>query len=119
MRYRMAICLLWCAAGLLWFASAPAHAFTGTELYQDCASAQKNSMEDLACISYVRGFIDGMVMARVGGKGFCPPERGILVDQGRRIAEKYLKDHPDDLYLEAGLVLGTAFIKAFPCGAKK
>jgi hypothetical protein len=109
----------WIAIGLLWFAVAPAHAFTGAQLYQECTKAPKNSMEDLACISYLRGFIDGMVMARAGGAGFCPPQHGILVDQGRQIAEKYLKDHPDDLHLEAGLVLGTAFIKAFPCASKK
>ena len=105
MRHWIAICLL--------LAATPAHALTGVQLYRNCIEAKQNSVQDLSCISYVRGFIDGMAM---GGKGhFCPPDIGISTDRGRLVAEKYLRDHLEDLHIDAGLLLGSAFTKAFPC----
>ena len=95
----------------------PAHALTGLELYQSCIGA-KDGAPDIACLSYVRGFIDGMAFGGPAGPYFCPPKDGIAADQGRLVAEKYLRDHPDSLYVEAGLLLGAAFLKAFPCEPK-
>jgi hypothetical protein len=75
----------------------------------------------VSCTSYIRGFIDGMV---VGGNveelhlKCCPPKDGISVEQGRLIVEKYLKDHPEKLNLEAGYVAAFAFVEAFPCPPK-
>jgi hypothetical protein len=40
---------------------------------------------------------------------------GLSVDQGRLIIEKYLKEHPESLHEEAGLVAGPALLDAFPC----
>lgn len=79
---------------------------------------QKLSTEDLICGFYVRGFIDGLMIgmsAQRLGPVICPPNEGISADQGRLIAEKYLRDHPEELHLEAGLELGKAFTIAFPC----
>jgi Rap1a immunity proteins len=98
-----------------------AHALTGTQLYQECLDKSKG-FQDLACLSYVRGFVDGMFMggavaAQFAGQ-YCPPKDGIDAIQARLIIEKYLRDHPENLHIEVGLLAGTALMAAFPCPPK-
>jgi hypothetical protein len=103
-------------AAVFSLASSEASAFSGADLYEFCTEG-KGSDQDLSCVSYVHGFIDGMIVGNAARKGewFCPPSAGISVEQGRLIAEKYLREHPESLHKEAGLLLMLAFVQAFPC----
>jgi hypothetical protein len=96
----------------------PANAWTGNLLYESCAE-NKGSAGDVACSAYVRGFLDGIGAGNAIAKNFpglyCPPKTGIEFTQGRLVIEKYLKEHPETLHLEAALILGVAMIEAFPC----
>jgi hypothetical protein len=96
-----------------------ANAFTGTELYRSC----QRGPADLSCVAYVRGFVDGMVIGKVVGLTvgltklpmFCPPNDGILLEQGRLIVEKFLRDHPERLHEQASFLAANALLDAFPC----
>jgi hypothetical protein len=93
-------------------------ALTGTQLYQECLD-KGNGMSEVACLAYVRGFVDGMFMGTTVTKKFagqyCPPKEGTDAIQARLIVEKYLREHPESLHVEAGLLVGTALLGAFPC----
>jgi len=97
------------------------HALPGTELYRSCHS-KEGSVGDFACVAYIHGFLDGLITGRMAGKQnpaiLCPPKDGISVDQSRLIVEKYMRDHPDELNKETGLVAASAMLDAFPCRAK-
>ena|ERR1700712_176412 len=95
-----------------------ATALSGAELYRKCS--QKNrKVSDISCIAYVRGFVDGMMIGTILGTEtrtvYCPPTDGLAVDQARLVIEKYLKDHPEKLRIEAGYLVGEALVSAFPC----
>jgi hypothetical protein len=94
-------------------------ALSGTDLYRICLESRKGSNSaDLSCRFYIRGLIDGMIMgvaAEGNGVKVCFPDDGLDLDQGRLIIEKYLRDHPEQLNKEAGLLSGSALIDAFPC----
>ncbi len=99
------------------FSVSPATAFTGTNLYEACMK-EPNSAGDLFCTSYVRGFIDGMLLGDTAagvGTRYCGPREGIGVVQGRLIVEKYMRDHPEKLNLPAGNIAFSAMYEAFPC----
>lgn len=87
-----------------------ASALTGAQLYQFCVEAPKRSLGDTACATYVRGFIDGLVMGALAvseGHKICIPADGISVTQGRLILEKTLREHPEFLHEEAGYLFGS------------
>jgi Ssp1 endopeptidase immunity protein Rap1a len=100
------------------FASVEANALSGTELYRSC-SDKKNGLGDFMCVAFVHGFLDGLAFGQGIGKAsppfYCPPEEGISVDQGRLIIEKYLRDHPEQLHLQAGENSASALVEAFRC----
>jgi hypothetical protein len=95
-----------------------AMALTGSDLYRMCVEEAKNSVGDAACNSYVRGFIDGLMittfMANRGEK-FCVPNDGIALNQARLMLEKSLRDHPDMLHMEGAYFLGLTLRDAFRC----
>jgi hypothetical protein len=96
--------------------AAESPALTGKELYQSC-STKKASSEPI-CTAYVHGFIDGMIMgytAHGTSRGYCPPVTGVSVARGRAIIEKWLRDHPERLKTEAGILSGLALAEAYPC----
>ena len=105
-------------AVLLVLPTTVASALSGAELYQKCSQKRRN-VSDISCIAYVRGFVDGMMIGTILGKEkrmvYCPPTDGLAVDQARLIIEKYLKDHPEKLRIEAGYLVGEALVSAFPC----
>lgn len=70
-------------------------------------------------LSYVRGFMDGVAMGTVFSEKFagkyCPPKGGTDAIQARLVVEKFLKEHPEKLHMEAGILAGIALMGAFPC----
>jgi hypothetical protein len=95
-----------------------ARALSGVQLYQFCIESSKSSTAGISCEAYMRGFVDGMMMGSFADElhHFCPPKGGVSVDQARLIVEKYLRDHPERLNREAGVLAGIALAAAFPCG---
>lgn len=95
-----------------------ADATTGKELYQSCIA--KNADGKLDCATYLHGFIDGMIMGYTAHgtvRGYCPPVTGVPVARGRAIVEQWLRDHPERLDTDAGILTGLALSEAFPCKA--
>jgi hypothetical protein len=105
------------AASLAILSATSAEALTGAELYQECLDKSKG-VEEIGCASYIRGFVDGMLsgsaVERLAIK-YCPPKKGTELIQARLIVEKYLREHPEKLHVQAGLLVGSALIAAFPC----
>lgn len=96
-----------------------ASAFSGAELLQACAE-KADTAGDLTCNAYLRGFIQGMTVGialkEQAKMAYCPPQKeAIQIAQGRLIAEKYFRSNPEKLHIDASLLLGLAFVEAFPC----
>jgi hypothetical protein len=98
------------------FAISQAVALSGVELYSFCA-AEEDTAASLACSSYVRGFTDGIMAGTAAATEnvLCPPAEGINALQARLIVERFLRDHPEGLHIEAGLLVMRAFMEAFRC----
>ena len=115
MRYIRVASLIFCVVSA---STVNVKALPGTLLYRDCHEKTR-SIGDAMCVAYIHGFLDGLVIGRVAGEQnppvLCPPKDGIEVDQGRLIIEKYLRDHPERLHEEAGLLAAAAMLDAFPC----
>ena len=93
----------------------PAAATTGKELYAACKADGARKVE---CDAYIRGFVDGMIMGYTAHgtvRGYCPPVTGIPPARGRAIVETWLRDHPERLGGDAGILAGLALAEAFPC----
>jgi len=88
---------------------------TALDLYRNCQS-QESALK-LACITYIRGLLDGLQAGNAIAKRpgiFCPPiQKGIPTDQGQLIIEKYLREHPEELQDGAGPVAMEAIMLAF------
>jgi len=105
-------------AAILALAVTQASGFTGIDLYQFCIVAQKGTLGDATCTTYVRGFIDGLIIGTfVTSKDWkiSPPDAGIPVAHGRLILENYLRNHPEVLNEDGGYLFGFAMIDAFRC----
>ena len=100
-----------------WLAAPDASALSGGDLYKFCLASSKASEQETACLSYIRGFVDGMLMGVASEKysAYCPPNSGVPMQQALLIVERYLREHPEKLHEEAGFVVGGALIEAFPC----
>ena len=96
-------------------------ALTGAELYKFCSGRSADGT--IACTAYVQGFIDGFIFGKGSekmGVNWCPPggPKGVSGTQSRLIVEKFLRDQPQKLNDEAGLLVGEALLDAFPCSRK-
>jgi Rap1a immunity proteins len=92
--------------------------FSAKRLYGICQHHDPDSTEHIVCVSYVRGLIEGMLFGSVTAGttvGYCPPENGISLEEGRRVIEKYMHDNPRHLHEKASVIAGTALLSAFPC----
>jgi Rap1a immunity proteins len=91
----------------------------GTDLYEDCVTAEKGSDKDALCSIYVYGISAGIWMAQTmqdAGQPFCLPREGPLdFRQARAIVEKFMRDHPEGLNAKSPLVVAGALKQAFPC----
>jgi hypothetical protein len=94
----------------------PAAATTGKELYAACTA--KGGGKNLDCAAYIHGFVDGMIMGYTAHgtvRGYCPPVSGIAPARGRAIVETWLREHPERLGGDAGILAGLALAEAYPC----
>ena len=102
------------------FASQNANAQgNGPQLYATCVGVEKNSAKDQICNLYLSGLSEGIfVGSRVAEAGFrsCLPKANPLnVQQVREIVEKFLRERPEKINLQASTLVFEALITAFPC----
>ena len=70
------------------------------------------------CIGFVDGFLSASAVAQFiirTSMTFCQPQGGISIDQARRVYLKRIAEYPEDLHLDARLILTEALREAFPC----
>jgi len=99
--------------------TASADALTATKLFQYC-SDQEGSFGDIACLAYVQGFTEGLIIGKQlpkNGLTFCPP-KDLTVLQGRLIIEKWMREHPKLLNEKVRYVSMAAMLTAYPCQPK-
>jgi Rap1a immunity proteins len=108
-----------------WSGSASAQRL-GQDILWDCSDVPPNAtVEQLAvfvrCMAYLEGANDmlTMVMAFTAPGRYCPPARGMSNDQIRRIVQKWIRDHPEEMSESARGVVFTALMKTFPCSRQK
>jgi hypothetical protein len=88
---------------------------TGTGLKEVC------DLNELACISYVRGFIDGVGtrgLMLMGADDFQMPwcaTRQVTVQRMTLVVKKYLRDHPESLNKPGSTLTYIALVDALPC----
>lgn len=107
--------------------------WTGSDLLANCSAfvkvlnGDKSSKESLEkagyCYGYLVGISDGLhlmmgvAMQTKSAKNpslICTPP-GTTVGQHARVLVKYLKDHPEHLHKNSGVLSYVAFTDAFPC----
>ena len=92
-----------------------AYSFTAAELYKYC-TAPKYGDRDVGCTLYVRGLIDGLYLGHNLSKDEFPLcANSIDAAQARLIVERFMREHPEFLHQEAGVVSGIALQKIFGC----
>ncbi len=72
---------------------------------------------DVGCTVYLRGIMDGIVMATTANdmnRQICFP-KGVTLPQVRLIVEKYMAENPDKLHDPAAGVAYSALYPAFAC----
>jgi hypothetical protein len=88
---------------------------SGMGLLSDCSDPKEKPVEGLACQVYFVGFMDGfLISGGLNQSGICLPP-ATTANQVRLIAEKYMRDHPEQLQLPAALIITRALGASFPC----
>jgi hypothetical protein len=90
---------------------------TGADLDKICGNRDSHSDLNLLCYTYMHGFLDGLNIGAALPRmrlSYCPP-KNLTIIQGRLIVEKYLRDHPTELELDAGIIATRALLAAYPC----
>jgi len=82
-----------------------AASLTGNSLQQFCA-APSGSVGDAACNHFIEGFTAGADFS-TDDKAICIP-KGATVSQGRLVVEKFMRENPERLHLQAALIVGAA-----------
>jgi hypothetical protein len=94
----------------------------GNELLDSCTDAlrhvdngyrstsAKEAHNYMWCVGYMRGWVDGYQE----GATLCVPQK-ITALQLVRIVVKYLRDHPQRLHYNRGVLILSAVQEAFPC----
>jgi hypothetical protein len=96
--------------------TAQAAGLSGATLYEDC-TVPSNTTEYTVCIAYLRGFTEGMFagnLARATGLSYCG-QASMDMTQILLIAQKYMREHSEELNKGAGANMMSAFVTAFPC----
>jgi hypothetical protein len=109
--------------------AASAQGFTGVELYKTCNGVDGLPRDDVICLAYIRGFVDGMSVGvdlaqSVAAKGrrtcFPTPSEGKQIDptQAELIIKKFLADNPGRLQEPAQFLAFDALVAVFACEPK-
>lgn len=94
---------------------------TSEDLVKLCKDADPDGhdRDSAMCLMYIVGFEDGYSVGLVlfNNKeqvGFCLPP-GVTTWQMAKVVEKYGNDHPENLWLNAGVFIALALKDAYPC----
>lgn len=112
--------------------------FSAMKLRNFCTN-RSNNIDTMACLSFINGFRDGMMMGRMevlNRAGLvnekdkqslntslnkysfsCIPQK-VSTGQLREVFIKYMGEHPENLHEEAIFELSKTFIQYFPCKSK-
>ena len=88
-------------------------------LYNACTGTNKEDRD--SCKTWIAGFMAGAVYSQSllsytnREPIICFPEPGIVPAQAELIIEKYMRDHPEQMHLDAPALAINALWKAFPC----
>jgi hypothetical protein len=96
-------------------ALAQANFLDAYELKARCLSERADAVN--TCLGYLSGVADsdnGAPAWRSQKSLFCIPQ-GVTVVQLRSTLLSYLKQHPEEEDFNAAILVGNAFIEAFPC----
>jgi hypothetical protein len=107
-----AIVALCCLSAL---PAAVANILDGNELRIRCESTRIESLN--TCMGYLAGVADAEDAApswRMEKPLFCLP-RATSANELRQIIVAHFRAHPEDEDLNAAIVVGNAFVVAFPC----
>ncbi len=89
----------------------------GSQLRQLC-NGSRGSIEDVACFTYIQGFVEGAETHEVSKpkdrKPWCLPDEA-TVSQARLVVEKYMQDNSATLDQSAASIVRSALQRAFPC----
>ena len=95
------------------------HAFDpASELMSYCEEEGDENPKLLACVSYIRGYLEHMTVAQILGSsgdnlGCQPQKERVGVSQARLMFLKFAKEQPELLHLSSGLFLNHMFLEAF------
>jgi hypothetical protein len=95
--------------------AALANFLDGNELRERCESDRPDAVN--TCLGYLAGVADAEDAGpswKMQDSLFCVP-RGVGASQLRRSVLDHLKAHPEEEDLNAAIVVGNAFLEAFPC----
>jgi hypothetical protein len=98
----------------------PAAATDGNLLHQMCNSGDSHGRS--ICMGYVRGVSDtfrGLSAAYGDRVQFCLPESAHIVRQMTDVVSQYLIRNPASRDLPAFLIIGSAFLEAWPCSSRR
>lgn len=101
-------------AGFLLLHASSASAMTGNDVYQVCGSS--NADNQFACMMYVVGVSDGIVMEALSNRKFpiCVPP-GVTNKELLDMFVKKLRDHPELRHYDAGALAYDMLVDNFPC----
>jgi hypothetical protein len=88
---------------------------TGKDLYEQCNSPATTAI--LACGEYLRGLLDGVIIAQPGSPQLlCPsPTLALSFRQLQTIYVNWAKANPDHLTSAVEIAAVSALLDAFPC----
>lgn len=90
-----------------------------TSIVESCTAAGTfidrghGSLDDVKSEAFCRGLVTGVLAA--GSWDACLPTGGISPNQAMGIFVKYLRDNPQRLHENGGLLLQASLVQAFPC----
>ena len=91
---------------------------TGTMLYNCCTRNDRSGQA--LCLMWMDGFFQGMASAQTLANYIhltpvtCFPD-DLTGEQARLTIEKHMRDHPEELHNQAGVIAAFALALAFPC----
>lgn len=106
---------LWFGLALACAPDAHANFLDGNELRDRCESARPEAVN--TCLGYLTGVADAEDAApswKLQKSLFCLP-RGVSGNQLRAVVVDYFRAHPEEEDFNAAIVVGNAFLEAFPC----